>query len=104
MPVWTDTMLWYPAGTFLLDPLYSDKPVICIQSSRREDGPPKTLLSKSEFWGDYYSRQVPLEQAKLTIFEKLSVLGSFKPWFFKIHSDIVAVIMVEAAYRILKQP
>lgn len=96
-------MLWYPIGTFLLDPLYSENPVICIQSSTQEEGPPKTLLSKSEFEGDYYSRYVPLEKADINIYEKLAVLGTFKPWFFKIHADIVAIVMIEAAREILSR-
>ena len=97
-------MLWYPIGTFLLDPMYSENPVICIESSRQEDGPPKMLLSKSEFWGDYYCRTSPLQKADLNIYEKLAVLGTFKPWFFKIHKDIVSIVMVEAAREILKHP
>jgi hypothetical protein len=97
-------MLWYPVGTFLLDPSYSYNPVICIESSRQEDGPPKMLLSKSEYWGDYYCRGEALEKANLSIYEKLAVLGTFKPWFFKIHKDIVAVIMIETALELLKKP
>ena len=94
-------MLWYPIGTFLWDLERSDYPVICIESSEKEDGPPKLLLSKSEFRGDYYVRHCELVKANLDIYQKLAVLGKFKPWFFKIHSDIVSYVMVDFSMEML---
>ena len=94
-------MLWYPIGTFLWDLERSKWPVICIQSSKKEDGPPVLLLSKVEFWGDYYSRNCELEKANIDIYQKLAVLGKFKPWFCKIHNNIVSCIMVDFAMEFL---
>ena len=96
-------MLWYPIGTFLWDLEHSRWPVICIQSSKKEDGPPTLLLSKAEFWGDYYCRNCELEEANIDIYQKLAVLGKLKPWFFKIHNDIVSYIMVDFAMEFVSQ-
>jgi len=97
-------MLWYPIGTFLWDIERSKWPVICIQSSKKEDGPPVLLLSKAEFGGDYYSRNCTLEKANVDIYQKMATIGKFKPWFYKIHNNIISSTMVDFAMECLNHP